>query len=134
MAAEARFRQDPGLYQTWARQGPQPLIPTTGPRNTRKIFGAVDRSRPKFSYGHGAVLEGQSYPALLEGLAQRDRRPEVSLLQDNAAYPRAPEVREWLTGDGHRFHLCPLPNYSPEFNAVQPLWHYVRMPATHHRY
>jgi transposase len=56
------------------------------------------------------------------------------LIQDNAAYHRAPEVREWLTCYGHRFHLCPLPKYSPEFNAVEPPWHYVRMQATHNRY
>jgi transposase len=67
-------------------------------------------------------------------LAQRYRRQEVFLIQDNAAYHRAPEVREWLAGYGHRFHLCPLPKYSPEFNAVEPLWHYVRVQATHNRY
>ena len=122
------------MYQTWARRGQQPLIPTTGQRNTRKIFGAVDLYRPKFYYGLGEVFEGQSYTAFLDGLAQRYRRQKVFLIQDNAAYHRAPEVREWLTCYGHRFHLCPLPKYSPEFNAVEPLWHYVRMQATHNRY
>ena len=56
------------------------------------------------------------------------------LVHDNAAYHRAPEVREWLTCYGHRFHLCPLPKYSPEFNAIEPVWHYVRVQATHNRY
>jgi hypothetical protein len=123
-ADEARFRQDPSLYQTWARRGPQPLMLTTGQRNPRKIFGAVDWYRPKFYYGHGEVFEGRSYTAFLDGLAQRDRRQEGFLIQDHAAYPRAPEVREGLTCYGHRFHLCPLPKYSSEFNAVEPLWHY----------
>jgi transposase len=41
-ADEASFRQDPTLYQTWARRGHQPRIPTTGQRNTQKVFGAVD--------------------------------------------------------------------------------------------
>jgi len=43
-------------------------------------------------------------------------------------------VREWLSFYGHRFHLCPLPKYSPEFNAIEPVWHYVRVQATHNRY
>ena len=133
-ADEASFRQDPSLYQTWARRGHQPLIPTTGQRNTQKIFGAVDLYRPKFYYGHGDVFEGRSYTAFLGGLAQRYPRQEVFLIHDNAAYHRAPEVREWLGCFGHRFHLCPLPKYSPEFNAVEPLWHYVRVQATHNRY
>jgi transposase len=131
---EASFRQDPTLYRTWARRGQQPLIPTTGQRNTQKIFGAVDLYRAKFHYGFGDVFEGQSYTAFLDGLAQRYRRQEVFLVHDNAAYHRAPEVREWLAFYGHRFHLCPLPKYSPEFNAVEPLWHYVRMEATHNHY
>ena len=49
-------------------------------------------------------------------------------------YHKAPEVQEWLSYYGHRFHLCPLPPYSPEFNAIGPVWHYVRMHATHNRY
>lgn len=80
------------------------------------------------------MFEGRSYTAFLEGLAQRYRRQEVFLIHDNAAYHRAPEVQEWLGGYGHRFHLCPLPKYSPEFNAVEPLWHHVRVHATHNRY
>ena len=56
------------------------------------------------------------------------------MVHDNAAYHRAPEVRAWLGCYGHRFHLCPLPQYSPEFNAVEPLWHYLRVQATHNRY
>ena len=80
------------------------------------------------------VFEGRSYAAFLGGLAQRYPRQEVFLIHDNAAYHRAPEVREWLADCGHRFHLCPLPKYSPEFNAVEPLWHYVRVQATHNRY
>jgi len=43
-------------------------------------------------------------------------------------------TRFWLGCHGHRFHLCPLPKYSPEFNAVEPLWHHVRVQATHNRY
>ena len=133
-ADEASFRQDPSLYQTWARRGHQPLIPTTGQRNTQKIFGAVDLYRPQFYYQHGTIFEGSSYTAFLDRLAGRYRAQEVFLIHDNAAYHKAPEVRQWLCSYGHRFHLCLLPAYSPEFNAIEPVWHHVRMQATHNRY
>jgi len=133
-ADEASFRQDPSLYQTWARRGHQPLIPTTGQRNTQKIFGAVDLYRPKFYYQHGTVFEGSSYTGFLNRLASRYRGQEVFLIHDNAAYHKAPEVRQWLSCHGHCFHLCLLPPYSPEFNAIEPVWHHVRMQATHNRY
>jgi transposase len=131
---EASFRQDPSLCQTWARRGHQPLIPTTGQRNTQKVFGAIDLYRPRFHYGRGDVFEGRSYTAFLDGLAQRYGQQEVCLIHDNAAYHRAPEVRAWLGRHGHRFHPGPLPKYRPQFNAVEPLWHYVRVQATHNRY
>ncbi|MBM3889444.1 MAG: IS630 family transposase [Verrucomicrobia bacterium] len=131
---EASFRQDPSLYQTWSRRGHQPLIPTTGQRNTQKIFGAVDLYRPRFYYAHGEVFEAESYTTFLTGVAERYRRQEVFFIHDNAPYHKAPEVQEWLCCYGHRFHLCLLPPYSPEFNAIEPVWHYVRMHATHNRY
>ncbi len=94
----------------------------------------MDLYRPRFHYAHGDVFEGQSYAAFLTGVAERYRNKEVFFVHDNAPYHRAPEVRQWLAGYGHRFHLCPLPPYSPEFNAIEPIWHYVRMQATHNRY
>ena len=133
-ADEASFRQDPSIHQTWARRGHQPFIPTTGQRNTQKIFGAVDLYQPKFYYQHGSVFNGQSYAWFLNNLARRYQRQEVFLIHDNAPYHKAPEVREWLSSHGHRFHLCLLPPYSPEFNAIEPVWHHVRMQATHNRY
>jgi len=120
--------------RTWARKGQQPLIPTTGQRNTQKIFGAVDLYRPCFYFEHDEVFCGQTYVQFLTGLAERYRRREVFLIHDNAAYHKSPQVREWLRYYGSRFHLCALPPYSPEFNAVERIWHHVRLQGTHNRY
>ena len=129
-ADEASFRQDPSLYQTWARRGHQPLIATTGQRNTQKIFGAVDLYRPGFHYQHGTVFEGSSYTQFLNRLASRYRGQEVFLIHDNAAYHKATEVRQWLSCHGHGFHLCLLPPYSPEFNAMSGIMSACRRRTT----
>lgn len=94
----------------------------------------MDLYRPKFHFAHGEVFEGESYTAFLTSLAQRYRHQEVFFIHDNAPYHKGPKVREWLACHRHRFHLCLLPPYSPEFNAVEPVWHYVRLQATHNRY
>jgi hypothetical protein len=134
-ADEASFRQDPTLYQTWARRGSQPLIPTTGQRNTQKVFGAVDIRRPEVHFVQGeAMFNGETYTAFLNSLAHHYRRQEVFLIQDNARDHDAPEVKEWLAEHGRRFHLVALPKYSPDLNAVERIWHHVRVTATHHRY
>ena len=134
-ADEASFRQDPTLHQTWARRGCQPLVPTTGQRNTQKVFGAVDIRRPRVEFVVGeAMFNGQTYTAFLNSLAHRYRRQEVFLVQDNAPYHDGPEVQAWLGEYGYRFHLVSLPKYSPDLNAEERIWHHVRVSATHNRY
>lgn len=122
------------MHQTWARRGVQPLILTTGQRNTQKILGAVNLYSPRFHFRHEQVFNGETYTRFLNNLAQTYRKREVFLIHDNAAYHKAPEVKEWLSRHGDRFHLEPLPPYSPDFNAVERIWHHVRLNATHNHY
>jgi transposase len=123
------------LYQTWARRGSQPLIPTTGQRNTQKVFGAVDIRRPNAHFILGeAMFNGQTYTAFLNNLARHYQGREVFLIHDNAPYHDTPEVRAWLGEQKQRFHVVPLPKYSPDLNAVERVWHHVRVNATHNRY
>ena len=110
------------------------MIPTTGQRHTQKIFGAIDLYDTRFFYHQDSVFNSQTYVHFLERLAASYEPRTVYLVHDNAAYHKAPEVRQWLHERGHHFHLCPLPPYSPEFNAVERIWHHVRLKATHNRY
>ena len=130
---EASFRQDPSLYQTWAPRGEQPRIPTTGQRNTQKIFGAVILETAQFHFRRDTVFNGQTYVGFLQQLAGRYSRRPIILIHDNVPYHRAPEVRSWLSGHP-RFEVARLPAYSPELNAVEPVWHHTRLQATHNRY
>ena len=132
---EASFRQDPTLYQTWARRGSQPLILTTGQRNTQKVFGAVDIRRPGAYFAQSEeMFNGRTYTGFLSRLARRYPHQEVFLVQDNAPYHDGPEVQAWLEHHGRRFHLVPLPKYSPDLNAVERIWHHVRINTTHNHY
>jgi len=110
-------------------------VPTTGQRNTQKVFGAVDIRRPSVEFVVGeAMFNGQTYTAFLNSLAHRYCRQEVFLVQDNAPYHDGPEIQAWLGEYGHRFHLVSLPKYSPDLNAAERIWHHVRVSATHNRY
>jgi len=121
------------LYQTWAPRGEQPRIPTTGQRNTQKIFGAVALRPQHFHFRQDTVFNGQTYVLFLDQLAQDYPRRRIILIHDNVAYHRAPEVKIWLS-QHRRFEVAALPAYSPELNAVEPVWHYTRLQATHNRY
>ena len=126
------------MYRTWARVGSQPHIPTRGERNTQKIFGAVNLYDGRFAYRHQTeYFNASTYIDFLEGVllpTYYKRGHRVFLIHDNASYHKKPEVYEWLRKHRKKLEVFLLPTYSPEFNAVERIWHYTRMEATHNRY
>ena len=62
------------------------------------------------------------------------RKHRVYLIQDNASYHKKPNVYEWFSANRKRMEVYLLPPYSPQFNAVERIWHYTRMQSTHNRY
>jgi transposase len=131
---EASFRQDPTLHQTWARRGQQPLVLTTGQRHTQKIFGAVELFDARCFFHQDKVFNALTYVGFLDRLTRAYPDQPINLIHDNAAYHKAPEVRAWLGQHGTHMRLHALPPYSPELNAVERLWHHVRLTSTHNRY
>ncbi len=135
---EASFRQTPTLHQTWAPLNSQPKIPTLGQRNTQKILGSVALHTGKFIYHHQTeYFSAETYISFLDNHllpAYYKRGHRVYLIQDNASYHKKPEVYEWFAKHRKKMEVFLLPQYSPEFNAVERLWHYTRMEATHNRY
>ena len=135
---EASFRQSPTLHQTWAPLHAQPRIPTRGQRNTQKILGAVGLAGGQFIYRHQAeYFNTQTYgrfldEVLLPTFYRRGHR--VFLIHDNASYHTDPEPQAWYQAQSQRLVVCPLPKYSPEFNAVERIWHFTRKEATHNHY
>lgn len=133
---EASFRQDSTLYRTWSRVGQQPLVPVTGARQSAKIFGCVEVYDATFVYGSDEVFNGRTYVDFLDGkMAPCFYRPgrKVIYIQDNASYHKEQEVQEWFQANQRWLEVQPLPAYSPEFNAAEPLWHHTRVQGTHNR-
>ena len=135
---EASFRQSPTLHQTWAPLHAQPQIPTRGQRNTQKILGAVTLVGGQFVYRHQTdYFNTQTYgrfldEVLLPTFYRRGHR--VFLIQDNASYHTHPDLQAWYQAQSQRLVVCPLPKYSPAFNAVERIWQFTRKEATHNHY
>lgn len=133
---EATFRQDATLYRTWARRGVQPLVPVTGARASVKIYASVEVQRARFVWQQGEWFNGATYLEYLEGVmapAYYRRGRRVYYIQDNASYHKVKEVWDWFGANRRWLEVQPLPPYSPEFNAAEPLWHHTRLQATHNR-
>ena len=118
---EASFRQSPTLHQTWAPRHSQPRIPTRGQRNTQKIPGAVALEGGRFAYRHQTeYFNTQTYGQFLEEVVLPTfyrRGHRLFLVQDNASYHKHPDLQAWYQTQSKRLEVCPLPRYSPEFNA-----------------
>jgi len=133
---EASFRQDSTLYRTWSRVGQQPLVPVTGARESAKIFGCVEVYDATFIYDSDEVFNGRTYVDFLEDkMAPAFYQPgrKVIYIHDNASYHKEQEVQEWCHTNQKWLQVQPLPAYSPEFNAAEPLWHHTRVQGTHNR-
>src|SRR5262249_46424291 len=83
---EASFAQWGSLSYTWARQGHQPEVPTSGIRKAYKVFGLIDYFSGRFfSKAQTGRFNSESYAAfLLDVLAQTTQH--VFVIQDGARY------------------------------------------------
>jgi hypothetical protein len=63
---EASFAQWGSLSYTWAPQGQQPEVPTSGKRKAYKVFGLIDYFSGRFFYkAHTGRFNSDSYAAFL---------------------------------------------------------------------
>jgi len=135
---EASFRQSPTLHQTWARRNSQPQVPSTGQRNSQKVFGAVAPEPGRFAYRQSEeYFNYETYVNFLDGCllpAFYRRSQRIYLIQDNASYHKKPETYEWFAEHRRYIEVFNLPPYSPELNAAERIWGHTRKKATHNRY
>lgn len=131
---EASFRQDSTLHRTWARKGNQPAIPTTGARQSVKVFGCVDLYAARFMYHRDTVFNADTYLDFLVRIARRYYPTPVLYIQDNASYHKDKNVWAWFKENRDWLEVYNLPPYSPELNATERLWHHVRITGTDNRY
>ena len=58
---------------------------------------------------------------------------KIIMVLDNVAYHHARRIKEWLSKQ-NRLELFFLPPYSPDLNAIERVWWYMRKKITHNRY
>ena len=131
-ADEAHFRADAELRGKWVLRGGQALVDSTSPGYGEKAsyYSAVCLETGEVEW---MELEGNSNSrtsaAFLERLRQRHSGP-LDVIWDNAPAHRGEAVREYLRTPGLGLRLMNLPGYSPDFNADEAVWGWVREEAT----
>ena len=129
---EAHFRADAELRGKWALKGEPALVDSTSPRRGEKAsyYSAVCLETGEVEW---MELEGNSNSgtsaAFLEQLRER-YGGRLNVIWDNAPAHRGPAMRSYLETPGLNLRLVNLPGYSPDFNADEAVWRWVREEAT----
>jgi transposase len=99
-----------------------------------KVFGTIELYAARFLYHFQEVFNASTYIVYLERLIRSYFPQKIYLIQDNASYHKDGQVWDWFSAHRRNIEVHNLPSYSPELNALERVWHYTRMDATHNRY
>ena len=133
-ADEASFAQWGSLSYTWAPQGQQPCVRTSGKRKGYKVFGLIEYfSGHLFYRGHTGRFNSESYRAFLQEVLEQTGQ-HLIVIQDGAKYHTSKAMRTFFAQHQERLTVVQLPSYSPDFNPIEFLWKKVKKQATHLRY
>jgi transposase len=80
------------------------------------------------------VFNAETFVPFLEQLSRFYYPKKIYMLLDNGSYHKKEEVWDFVRGERGRLSLNFFPPYSPELNAIERIWHHVRLHATHNRY
>ena len=131
---EASFAQWGSLSYTWAKQGHQPEVPTSGKRKGYKVFGAIEYfSGRLFSQGIEGRFNSESYQAFL-AMIMTQTTEHLFLIHDGAKYHTSQATKQFLDAHRARITVEPLPSYSPDDNPIEYLWKKTKQRATHNQY
>jgi transposase len=131
-ADEAHFYADADLRGKWVRKGEPALVDSTSPRYGEKAryYSAVCVETGEVEY---LALEGNSSAETSVGFLRHLRaqhRAPLIVIWDNAPAHSGEPLRAYLTTPDLRLRLVRLPAYSPDFNADEHIWGWIREDVT----
>jgi transposase len=129
---EAHFSADADLRGKWVLRGEPAVVDSTSPRYGEKAsyYSAVCLETGEVEY---LALDGNSCAetsvAFLAHVRARHPEPLIVIWDNSPAHSGDP-LRAYLKTPELRLRLVRLPAYSPDFNADEHLWGWVREEVT----
>jgi transposase len=131
-ADEALFRADCDLRGKWVPRGEPALVNSTSPAHSEKV---VYYSAVCLETGEVESMEvvdtctAETSAEFLKQLRERYSEPLI-VVWDNGPAHRGEALRTFLKTPDLKLRLVALPAYSPDFNADEPLWDWIREEVT----
>jgi transposase len=129
---EAHFRADADLRGIWVLKGEPALVDSTSPRLGEKVTyysGVCLETGETEEMEVAETCTAETSVAFLRQL--RANHPEALIvIWDNGPAHHGDALRTYLTTPDLRLRLVPLPGYSPDYNADEAIWDWIREDIT----
>jgi transposase len=121
-------------YQ-WGQKGKQPQVLCKQRKRERQtVFGSFNYNTGQITVSFADKGNSKTFKKHLRKVLNNYKDvSKVIMVLDNVAYHHAYKVKDWI--EQHpKLELYFLPPYSPDLNAVERAWWYMRKKITHNRF
>jgi transposase len=129
---EALFRADADLRGKWVLRGEPALVDSTSPRHAERVcyYSAICLETGEvMSMEVTDTCTAETSAAFLRQLREQHAGPLI-VVWDNGPSHRGEALRTFLATPDLHLRLVRLPAYSPDYNADEPVWDWVRDEVT----
>ncbi len=119
----------------WSEKGRQPQIECKQHRRERQtVFGSLNFDTGQITVNFAQKGNSGTFKKHLKKVLYEYRdAPKIVMVLDNVSFHHAKKIEKWLKNHP-KLELFFLPPYSPDLNAVERAWWYMRKKITHNRY
>lgn len=117
------------MTKVWTLRGKRPEVPAAGWNRRLCVYGALNFASGQVHYTVHPKKNACQFNGFLRNLLKAKRKRFVVLVLDNASYHKTRETLDILAEHEDHIMVVWLPTYSPELNAVEGLWGYMKKTA-----
>ncbi len=119
----------------WGIKGKQPIIECKQNKRERQtVFGSYNYESGEITINFADRGNTASFKKHLKKVLDTYKSaPKIIMVLDNVRYHHAKKLKQWLIKIT-KLELFFLPPYSPDLNAVERAWWYMRKKITNNRY
>jgi len=126
---ECEVHLHPTLTKVWTFRGQRAEVPAAGTNRRLCVYGALNWASGQVHYLVHPRKNAWQFNGFLRQLLEAKRDRFVVLVLDHASYHTTRATLDLLTEHEDHIFVLWLPKYSPELNAIEGLWGYVKKTA-----
>lgn len=120
------IRDYQAIQKTWFAKGKQRLIKTYGKHAGVKLLGVLNYETGDVFCQSNEKYDAEVFLGFLKEVLVRYPTGKIVMILDNSRIHHAKVLKEFLAENAQRLTLKFLPPYSPNLNAIEGLWKWLK--------